>query len=93
MIMSEPTTKERKEAIMSSVRQELALSNVQQLINGANERCFKTCITKPAISLSSADQTCLSQCFDRYLEAFTIVRHAYLARIAQERQDAQARVF
>ncbi|KAF7327556.1 zf-Tim10-DDP domain-containing protein [Mycena kentingensis (nom. inval.)] len=71
----------RKNALMRTVTEELALTNAQQLMT-------ETCITKPSTSLSSTEQTCLSQCLDRYLDAFNIVRRTYLGRIAQERRDA-----
>ncbi|KAJ8072607.1 protein translocase subunit [Marasmius tenuissimus] len=50
----------RKEAIMNSVRSELAQANAQQLMNNMNERCYKACITKPGGSLSSSEE---ASCF------------------------------
>ncbi|KAF8072105.1 Tim10/DDP family zinc finger-domain-containing protein [Lyophyllum atratum] len=75
----------KKEAIMNSVRQEIALANAQELMNKANERCFTKCVTKPGESLSNAEQTCLSRCLDRYLEAFNIVSRTYTQRLSRER--------
>ncbi|KDR76405.1 hypothetical protein GALMADRAFT_247880 [Galerina marginata CBS 339.88] len=77
----------RKEAMMNSVRQELALANAQELMNKASERCFTKCVTKPGDSLSSSEQTCLSRCLDRYMEAFDIVSRTYTARVTRERQE------
>ncbi|CAL1715732.1 unnamed protein product [Somion occarium] len=74
----------RKEAIMASVRGEIALANAQELMNKTNEKCFEKCVTKPSTSLSSSEQTCLSRCLDRYMEAFNIVSKAYTARISKE---------
>nr|GAT60904.1 predicted protein [Mycena chlorophos] len=82
----------RKEAIMDNVRNELALANAQQLMNSANERCFKACVLKPSTSLSNSEQTCLSRCLDRYMEAFTIVQNTYMARIRRERMEDTTRV-
>ncbi|KAF9554020.1 hypothetical protein CPC08DRAFT_713270 [Agrocybe pediades] len=79
----------RKEAMMNSVRQELALANAQELMNKASERCFSKCVTKPGDSLSSSEQTCLSRCLDRYMEAFDIVSRSYTARVTKERQEGQ----
>ncbi|KAJ7158928.1 Tim10/DDP family zinc finger-domain-containing protein [Mycena filopes] len=59
----------RKLAVMDAVRQEIALTNAQQLMNSANEKCYEACITKPGASLSSGEQACLSRCLDRYMEA------------------------
>ncbi|KAJ7475664.1 Tim10/DDP family zinc finger-domain-containing protein [Mycena latifolia] len=82
----------RKDAVMSAVRNEVALANAQQLMNSANEKCFKACITKPGASLSSSEETCLSRCLDRYMEAFNIVRRTYMGRLSRERLEDQAKV-
>ncbi|KAJ7674171.1 Tim10/DDP family zinc finger-domain-containing protein [Mycena rosella] len=82
----------RKEAVMNAIRNEVALTNAQQLMNTANEKCFKSCITKPGSSLSSGEQTCLSRCLDRYMEGFNIVRRTYMARLSKERLEEQANV-
>ncbi|KAN0138902.1 mitochondrial import inner membrane translocase [Lactarius tabidus] len=79
----------RKEAVMSSVRNELALANVQELINKTNDKCFAKCVTKPSTSLSGSEETCLSRCFDRYMEAFNIISRTYTARLAKERLEGQ----
>ncbi|KAF8207559.1 Tim10/DDP family zinc finger-domain-containing protein [Mycena galopus ATCC 62051] len=82
----------KKEAVMNAVRNEIALTNAQQLMNSANERCYKACITKPGTSLSSGEQTCLSRCLDRYMEAFNIVRRTYMTRLSKERMEDQASI-
>ncbi|KAH9958551.1 Tim10/DDP family zinc finger-domain-containing protein, partial [Russula dissimulans] len=79
----------RKEAVMASVRSELALANAQELINKTNEKCYAKCVTKPSTSLSSSEETCLSRCMDRYMEAFNIVSRTYTARLARERLEGQ----
>ncbi|KAF8650988.1 hypothetical protein AX16_004974 [Volvariella volvacea WC 439] len=75
----------RKEAVMNSVRNEIALANVQELMNKAGEKCFAKCVTKPGTSLSTSEETCLSRCMDRYFEAFNIVSRTYMARLTRER--------
>ncbi|KAI0297282.1 Tim10/DDP family zinc finger-domain-containing protein [Multifurca ochricompacta] len=79
----------RKEAVMTSVRNELALANAQELINKTNDKCYAKCVTKPSTSLSGSEETCLSRCFDRYMEAFNIVSRTYTARLAKERLEGQ----
>lgn len=79
----------KKDAVMNSVRQEIALANAQELMNKASDRCFLKCVTKPGTSLSSSEQTCLSRCMDRYMEAFNIVSRTYIARVSRERLEAQ----
>ncbi|TFK70295.1 hypothetical protein BDN72DRAFT_818968 [Pluteus cervinus] len=77
----------RKEAVMNSVRNELALANVQELMNKASDKCFVKCVTKPGTSLSSSEETCLSRCIDRYFEAFTLISRTYKTRLSKERDE------
>ncbi|KAF9466451.1 Tim10/DDP family zinc finger-domain-containing protein [Collybia nuda] len=89
----------KKEQIMSSVKNEIALANAQELMNVChrmahhttcpNESCFSKCVTKPGSSLSGSEQTCLSRCLDRYMEAFNIVSRTYITRISRERVEGQ----
>ncbi|KZP27307.1 hypothetical protein FIBSPDRAFT_1040189 [Athelia psychrophila] len=81
---------ERKQQIMQSVRSEIALSNAQELITTTNDKCFAKCILKPSTSLSSSEETCLTRCLDRYMEAFNIVSRTYVSRLSKERLEAQA---
>jgi len=74
----------RKEAMMNSVRSELALANAQELMNKTNEKCFLKCIAKPGASLSSSEQACLTNCWARYMEAFNIVSRKYKERMSKE---------
>ncbi|KAJ2914521.1 hypothetical protein MD484_g5917, partial [Candolleomyces efflorescens] len=78
------TMEGRKQAVMQHIRNETALSNAQELMNASTERCFKSCVVNPGASLSSTEQTCLSGCFDKYLEAFTVVSRAYGSRVRSE---------
>ncbi|KAF9448620.1 hypothetical protein P691DRAFT_34820 [Macrolepiota fuliginosa MF-IS2] len=78
----------RKEQIMSQIKNELALVQAQELINKANEKCFAKCIPKPGSSLSSAEQTCLGRCLDRYMDAFNVVSKTYIAKLNKERGTA-----
>ncbi|EIM90849.1 uncharacterized protein STEHIDRAFT_165331 [Stereum hirsutum FP-91666 SS1] len=75
----------RKEAVMTSIRNELALANAQELMNKTNEKCYAKCVTKPSTSLSGSEETCLARCLDRYMEAFNIVSRAYTTRLSKER--------
>ncbi|KAF8736597.1 hypothetical protein AX14_014331 [Amanita brunnescens Koide BX004] len=79
----------KKEALMNSIRAEIALLNVQELVNKGTEKCFAKCVTKPGSSLSSSEQTCLDRCLDRYMDAFTLVSRTYISRISKERQESQ----
>ncbi|EGN98999.1 hypothetical protein SERLA73DRAFT_181779 [Serpula lacrymans var. lacrymans S7.3] len=83
-----PDLAARKEAVMNSVRSEIALANAQELMNKTNEKCFAKCVTKPSSSLSSTEETCLTRCLQRYMEAFNIVSKTYTARISKERETS-----
>jgi len=74
---------------MNNVRTELAVANAQELVNKAGERCYAKCVTKPGDSLSSSEQTCLTRCFERYMEAFNVVSRTYIARLGRERSEKQ----
>ncbi|KAF8841268.1 hypothetical protein BDN67DRAFT_950144 [Paxillus ammoniavirescens] len=74
----------QKEAVMNSIRSEIALVNAQELMNKTNEKCFAKCVLKPGTSLSSSEETCLARCMDRYMEAFNIVSRSYTQRISKE---------
>ncbi|KAF6743224.1 Tim10/DDP family zinc finger-domain-containing protein [Ephemerocybe angulata] len=87
----------RKQAVMQHIRNETALTNAQELMNASTERCFKSCVVNPGTSLSSTEQACLSGCFDKYLEAFTVVSRAYAGRVRSElgpsQEEAKPTVF
>ncbi|KAF9048401.1 Tim10/DDP family zinc finger-domain-containing protein [Panaeolus papilionaceus] len=83
----QPDAQVLKEQTMTAIRQELALVNVQELMNKSGDRCYAKCVTKPGDSLSNSEKQCLSRCFDRYMDAFNIVSRTYTARLAKERQQ------
>ncbi|KAF9234608.1 Tim10/DDP family zinc finger-domain-containing protein [Melanogaster broomeanus] len=74
----------KKEALMNTIRSEMALAQAQDLLNKTNEKCFAKCIVKPGTSLSSSEETCLARCMDRYMETFDIVSRTYAHRISKE---------
>jgi len=74
----------QRQQIMMSVQQQLAIQNAQELLQKLNDKCFKACVTKPGSTLSSSEQKCISQCSDRYMEAWNIVSRAYADRIKRQ---------
>ncbi|RQM06061.1 hypothetical protein DH86_00002373, partial [Scytalidium sp. 3C] len=66
------------------VRQEAAMTNARQLIEKVNEHCFEKCVPKPGASLSSGEQTCFTQCMEKYMAAWNTVSRQYITRIQQE---------
>ncbi|KAI0654686.1 Tim10/DDP family zinc finger-domain-containing protein [Cubamyces menziesii] len=80
----------RLEQVKNSIHNELALQNAQELMNKVTDKCYVKCVPKPGGSLSSSEEKCLSQCMERYLEAFDIVNRTYIARLRKERVDQQS---
>jgi len=81
---------QRKEQIIQQVRGEMALANAQELMNTTNEKCYLKCVTKVGPALSNSEQTCLSRCLERYMEAFSIVSRSYTSRLSRERMAANS---
>ncbi|MCJ1364899.1 protein translocase subunit [Acarospora aff. strigata] len=73
-----------KSTIMNQVRQEAAVTNARQLIEKLNEHCFEKCVPKPGSSLSRGEETCFTQCMEKYMAAWNTVSRQYIARIQQE---------
>lgn len=69
------------------IQQASALANAQQLINNMNNQCYDKCILKPSTSLSSSEEGCLSNCMQRYMEAFNIISTTYVQRMSKERHE------
>jgi len=79
----------KKLKVMSQVKQELEVARLQELINNMTQRCYTVC--QPSGSaLSNKDQACLSNCMDRFFEAFDVVSRTYVQRLGKERQAAAA---
>jgi mitochondrial import inner membrane translocase subunit TIM13 len=49
-----------------------------------NENCFERCVPKPGSSISSSEQSCVTQCMEKYMAAWNQVNSAYLRRLQQE---------
>ncbi|EPQ54287.1 hypothetical protein GLOTRDRAFT_43890 [Gloeophyllum trabeum ATCC 11539] len=77
----------KKDEMKRELENEIRVQQAQGLLASIDEKCFAKCITKPGTSMSRTEETCLSRCLDRYMEAFDIVSRVYLARIQRERID------
>ena len=64
------------EQLKQRMTMEMQQQFVQQLIERLRNECFTRCIASPSRELSSRDQTCLSNCVDRYLESMKVVEGA-----------------
>lgn len=79
------TDAQKKEAVMNSVRQEVAAANAKELVDNMTEKCYAKCVTKPGTSLTSSEETCVGRCMELYLQAFTAVTTTYRTRLGKER--------
>ncbi|EFX00173.1 mitochondrial intermembrane space translocase subunit [Grosmannia clavigera kw1407] len=73
-----------KKAIIQQVLVESNTSNARQLIDNMNQHCFDSCIPKPGPSISGSEQTCVSQCMEKYITAWNHVNTTLMRRIQQE---------
>ena len=48
-----------------------------------NEHCFQKCVPKPSTALSSGEQTCFTQCMEKYMSAWNQVSATYTHRLQQ----------
>jgi import inner membrane translocase subunit TIM13 len=64
------------EAYMNRAVAELQQQISQELMRSVAEKCFAKCVSRPGPKLDASEQTCLSRCQERYLEALTIITKA-----------------
>ncbi|KAI1127789.1 Tim10/DDP family zinc finger-domain-containing protein [Nemania abortiva] len=70
-----------KNEIIRQVRTQSAMDNARQLIEKINEHCFERCVPKPGGSLSSSEQSCATQCMEKYMLAWNHVNSTYIGRL------------
>ncbi|KAI1826259.1 Tim10/DDP family zinc finger-domain-containing protein [Xylaria intraflava] len=73
-----------KAEVIRQVRTQSAIDNARLLIEKINEHCFERCVPKPGSTLSSSEQTCFTQCMDKYMSAWNQVSTTYIARLQRE---------
>ncbi|PKY01377.1 putative mitochondrial intermembrane space translocase subunit Tim13 [Aspergillus campestris IBT 28561] len=75
---------EVKNTIKLQLQQEAAMANARSLIGKINEHCYDACIPTPGSSVSPKEETCLSQCMEKYIATWNAVSKAYIGRVAHE---------
>ncbi|KXJ97580.1 mitochondrial import inner membrane translocase subunit TIM13 [Microdochium bolleyi] len=70
--------------VIKQVRTQYAMENARQLIDKINDHCFAKCVPKPSTSLSSGEQTCFTQCMEKYMSAWNQVSNTYITRLQKE---------
>ncbi|KAI1340550.1 Tim10/DDP family zinc finger-domain-containing protein [Xylariaceae sp. FL0016] len=76
-----------KTKVIQQVQGQYAMENGRQLIQKVNDQCFERCVPKPGSSLSSGEQTCVTQCMEKYLQAWNQVHATYNSRIQRDQQQ------
>lgn len=51
-----------------------------------NESCYEKCVPKPGSSLSSGEQTCFTNCMDKYMAAWNNVNSTFLQRLKKDQE-------
>ncbi|GAW26921.1 putative mitochondrial import inner membrane translocase subunit tim13 protein [Rosellinia necatrix] len=73
-----------KSEVIRQVRTQYAMDNAKQLIDKINEHCFERCVPKPGNSLSSGEQTCFTQCMEKYMAGWNKISASYIQRLQRE---------
>ena len=55
-----------------------------QNING---NCFGKCVPKPGSTLSAGEETCMTQCMEKYMAAWNTIGKEYTNRLQREQSN------
>ncbi|MCJ1337357.1 protein translocase subunit [Bachmanniomyces sp. S44760] len=77
---SDLTGNDSKSAVMRQIRQEAGIAQYRQLMEKLNDHCFAHCVPSPGSSLSRKEETCLTQCMEKYIASWQIVSQQYIKR-------------
>ncbi|MCJ1342084.1 protein translocase subunit [Peltigera leucophlebia] len=83
------STSDPKSAIIKQLRQEAALSNARQLIDKLNMHCFEKCVPSPGSRLSNREETCFTQCTEKYMEMWNTVSRQYVTRLQKSHAEGK----
>jgi import inner membrane translocase subunit TIM13 len=75
---------EIRQKIQAAIAMQSSVENAKFLIQKVNENCFEHCIPVPGSSLSSKEQTCLSSCMEKYIEAWNLTSRTYNTRLHRD---------
>ncbi|EDW58095.2 mitochondrial import inner membrane translocase subunit Tim13 [Drosophila virilis] len=82
----EQTTPHNCTETLRNMRQQIALANAQQMLGKITVNCFRKCIDNPGKSLARAEERCLLQCMDRFMDSLKVVSLTYSRRLVRERK-------
>ncbi|KAI5848213.1 Tim10/DDP family zinc finger-domain-containing protein [Tricharina praecox] len=75
---------DKKQMLMQTLQQQQNIENARVLIDKINSNCFEKCVPKPGSSLSGGETTCLTNCMQKYMNAWNAVSSAYIFRIKSD---------
>lgn len=73
---------------MESIRQDMKLLVMQDLMKQLTRKCFDRCVVAPSTSFSKQEQGCLAKCASRFLEATQIVGKTYITIAQKDKESA-----
>ncbi|MCJ1267899.1 protein translocase subunit [Lobaria immixta] len=80
------SSSEQKATIIREIQKEAAVANARQLIHKLNSHCFEKCIPSPGSSLSKKEESCFTQCMEKYMATWNTVSRQYISRIQRSNQ-------
>ncbi|KAF2808715.1 mitochondrial import inner membrane translocase-like protein subunit tim13 [Mytilinidion resinicola] len=87
--MSAYASGDPKTQVMRQIQQEAAMQNAKMLVEKLNEHCFERCVPKPSTSLSKGEETCFSNCLQKYMTAWNTVSQQYITAIQKNSSSSQ----
>ncbi|KAF2497664.1 hypothetical protein BU16DRAFT_525284 [Lophium mytilinum] len=87
--MSAYASGDPKTQVMRQIQQEAAMQNAKMLVEKLNEHCFERCVPKPGTSLSKGEETCFSNCLQKYMTAWNTVSQQYITAIQKNSSSSQ----
>ncbi|KAI1426972.1 Tim10/DDP family zinc finger-domain-containing protein [Xylaria sp. FL1777] len=73
-----------KNDVIRQVQTQFAVSNAKHLLQAINEHCFERCLPTPGSSLSRGEETCFTQCVEKYMAGWNQVSSSYIRRMQRE---------
>lgn len=67
-LLSEMGGSNKVQQLKAQVRQEMSVAHAQELVQTMTKHCFDACVPVPGESLSSKQQTCVTQCMGLYTQ-------------------------
>lgn len=76
-----------KQQIQDQISQELAVANATELVNKITENCFDKCVINPQSQLTPQEDSCVTQCLEKYMRSWNVVSKSYITRIQQAKPN------